>query len=163
MFQRCHNDIKQISWNEFRTVKTFFGVLRFKFHYCFAKIKNRSRPNRLYLLNSCDVVFFIKSFTKFCSLPKHCVHVCEISFEFKKYCSKSVLFKKWELLEITKTCPKPFFHNLPCLRKHDLIRLTPYHWQNCISQFCDITKDTTLQKFSKTKKSNYQLVAVSRQ
>ena len=26
----------------------------------------------------------------------------------KRYHSKSVLFKKWELLEITKRCPKPF-------------------------------------------------------
>ena len=39
--------------------------------------------------------------------------------------------------------------------------LTPYHGQPCISQLCTITKDIFLQKFSKTKKRDYQLVAVS--
>ena len=56
------------------------------------------------------------------------------------YCSKSVLLKKWELLEVIKRCSKPFFHNFLYSQKYDLIRLTPYHWQPCISQFCDITK-----------------------
>ena len=32
-----------------------------------------------------------------------------------------------------------FFHNSPYSRKYDFIGLTPYHWQPCILQFCDIT------------------------
>ena len=39
--------------------------------------------------------------------------------------------------------------------------MTPYHWQPCISQFSDITKGIILQKFSQTKKRDYQLIAVS--
>ena len=29
-----------------------------------------------------------------------------------------------------------------CLRKYDLIQLTPYRWQPYISEYCDITKGT---------------------
>ena len=32
------------------------------------------------------------------------------------------------------------FHNSPYSRKYVLIRLTPYHWQPCVSQFCDVAK-----------------------
>ena len=60
-----------------------------------------------------------------------------------------------------KEVPQTFFHNSLYLRKYDLIRLTPYHWQTCISQFCDITKSIILRKFLQTKKRDYQLVAVS--
>ena len=40
-----------------------------------------------------------------------------------------------------KRCPKPF-STIPFIRGNTIyiIRLTPYHWQFCISQFCDITK-----------------------
>ena len=31
-----------------------------------------------------------------------------IAFSLKRYCSKSVLLKKWELFEVTKRCPKTF-------------------------------------------------------
>ena len=31
-----------------------------------------------------------------------------IAFSLKRYCSKSVLLKKWELFKVTKRCPKPF-------------------------------------------------------
>ena len=33
-----------------------------------------------------------------------------------------------------------FLHNTPHSGKYYLIRVTPHHWQPCISQFCDITK-----------------------
>ena len=56
---------------------------------------------------------------------------------------------------------RKFFLNFLYWRKYDLIRLTPYHWQPCILQFCDIKKAVILQKFSPTKKRDYQLVAVS--
>ena len=59
--------------------------------------------------------------------------------------------------------PTTFFHSSPYLRKYDLIRLTPYHWQPYNWQFSDITKEMTLQKFSQTTKQDYQLVAVSSQ
>ena len=32
-----------------------------------------------------------------------------------------------------------FFHKF-YLQKYDVIRLSPYHWQPCVSQFCNITK-----------------------
>ena len=57
--------------------------------------------------------------------------------------------------------PKPFFNNFLYLRKYDLICLPPYHWQPCISQFCDITKGIILQNFLQIKKRDYQLPAVS--
>ena len=38
-----------------------------------------------------------------------------------------------------KQVPQPFFLNFLYSQKYDLIRLTPYHWQPCISHFCDIT------------------------
>ena len=34
-----------------------------------------------------------------------------------------------------KEVPQTFFHNAPYSQKYDLIRLTPNHWQPCISQF----------------------------
>ena len=39
-----------------------------------------------------------------------------------------------------KEVPQTFFHISHSSRKIILIRLTPYHWQPCISQFCDISK-----------------------
>ena len=36
--------------------------------------------------------------------------------------------------------PLTFFHNFLVLRKYDLIRLTPFHWQPRILQFYHITK-----------------------
>ena len=36
--------------------------------------------------------------------------------------------------------PQTFSHNFPFGRKYVLIRLTQYHWQLCISQFCVIAK-----------------------
>ena len=33
-----------------------------------------------------------------------------------------------------------FFYNSPSSPKYDLIRLIPYDWQPCFSQFCDINK-----------------------
>ena len=53
------------------------------------------------------------------------------------------------------------FYNFLYLLKHDLTRLTAYHWQPCISQFCDITKGIILQKFLQTKKRDYRLAALS--
>ena len=55
-------------------------------------------------------------------------------------------------------CQNLFFL-IPFIREN--IRLTLYHWQPCISQFCDITKGIILQKLSQAKKSDYHLVAVS--
>ena len=46
-------------------------------------------------------------------------------------------------------------------QKYDLNRLTLYHLQSCVSQFCDITKGIFLQKFSQTEQRHPQLVAVS--
>ena len=57
--------------------------------------------------------------------------------------------------------PQTFFHNSPYSQKYDLICFTPYLWQPCISQFCDITKGIILQKFMQIKKRNYHLVPVS--
>ena len=83
-----------------------------------------------------------------------------ITFLLKKYCLKSALLKKLELLEIIEM-PQTLFHNFLYSRKYDLIRLTPYHWQPCILQFCDIKKGIILQKFLLTKKCDFQLVTVS--
>ena len=47
------------------------------------------------------------------------------------------------LFEMGFVEPQAFFHNFPYSQKYDLIRSTPYHWQLCISQFCDITKGLT--------------------
>ena len=33
-----------------------------------------------------------------------------------------------------------FFYDSPYMQKYDVFRLTPYLWQPCISQFCEITK-----------------------
>ena len=60
-----------------------------------------------------------------------------------------------------KEVPQTFFHKTLYFRKFDLIRLTPHHWQPCISQFCDITKSIILQKFLHSKKGDCQLVAVN--
>ena len=38
--------------------------------------------------------------------------------------------------------PQTFFHIFLYSRKYALIHLTPFHWQLCISKFCDITKGT---------------------
>ena len=53
------------------------------------------------------------------------------------------------------------FHNFLYSRKYDLIRLTPYDQQRCISQFCDITKGKILQKFPQPEKRDYQVAALS--
>ena len=42
----------------------------------------------------------------------------------------------WENKEV----PQTFFQNPLHSQKYVLHCLTPYHWQFCISQFCDITK-----------------------
>ena len=61
-----------------------------------------------------------------------------------------------------KKLPQTFFQNFFYLGKYDLILLTSYHWQTCISQFWNITKGILiLQKFLHIKKRDYQLVAVS--
>ena len=57
--------------------------------------------------------------------------------------------------------PVSFFVNSLYSPKYDLIPLTPYHCQPCISQFCSIIMGLILQIFSQTKKRDYQLVAVS--
>ena len=44
--------------------------------------------------------------------------------------------------------PQTFFHDSPYSRKYVLLRLPPYHWQTCISQFCDIKKDLYLLSIS---------------
>ena len=54
-----------------------------------------------------------------------------------------------------KEVPRTFFHQFRYSRTYDLIRLTPYHWQPCISQFRDISNSITLQKLSQTKKCDY--------
>ena len=36
-----------------------------------------------------------------------------------------------------KDVPQTFFHYFLYSQKYNLFRLTPYHWQLCISQFCD--------------------------
>ena len=45
-----------------------------------------------------------------------------------------------------KEVPQTFFHNSLYFRESDLTRLIPYHWQPCILQLCDITKDIISQK-----------------
>ena len=77
-----------------------------------------------------------------------------IAFSLKRYCSKSVLLKKWELFEVTKRCPN-LFPQFPLFAKirfnsFDSVRLSTLH-----SQFCDITKGIILQKFLQTKKRDY--------
>ena len=39
-----------------------------------------------------------------------------------------------------KEVPQIFLHNSLYLQKYDLIRLTLYHWQPFVSQYCDTTK-----------------------
>ena len=58
----------------------------------------------------------------------------------ERYCSRSVLSKKWELLEVIKRCPKPCF-TIPLIRKNrfNLFEYV-YHWQNCVSKFYGIRK-----------------------
>ena len=60
---------------------------------------------------------------------------------------------------VIKRCSKPFSQFF-LFAKYDLIRLTPYHWQPCISQVRDIRKGMVLLNFSQTKKRDYQLVAL---
>ena len=59
-----------------------------------------------------------------------------------------------------KEVPQTFFHNLLYLQKYNLMRMTLYHWQSCILQFCNITKAIILQKFLQIKKRDYQVGAV---
>ena len=54
--------------------------------------------------------------------------------------SEIVLIEEVRTTWSNKEMPRTFFQNLPYLRNYVLIRLTLYHWQPCISQFCDITK-----------------------
>ena len=59
---------------------------------------------------------------------------------------KKILFKIGFIEETRITLdnqevPQTFFYNSHYSWKYDVIRLTPYHWQPCISQFGDITKD----------------------
>ena len=58
----------------------------------------------------------------------------------KKYCSRWVLLKKWELLGVIKKCTKPY-STIPLIWEINLIRLAPYHWRPCVSKFRDIRKD----------------------
>ena len=44
------------------------------------------------------------------------------------------------VLEVTKKCPKPC-STISRTCKIDLIRLTSYHRQPCVSKFCDIRKN----------------------
>ena len=55
----------------------------------------------------------------------------------KRYYSRSVSLKKWELLEVIKRCPD-LVPQFPLSAKIDLVRLTPYHRQSCVSNFRDI-------------------------
>ena len=57
--------------------------------------------------------------------------------------------------------PQTFFLNFFYSQKDDLIRLTTYHWQPCILQFCDITKSRYVENPLQTKKRDYELIAVS--
>ena len=41
--------------------------------------------------------------------------------------------------EVIKRCPKPY-STIPLTAKINLIRLTTYHWQHFVSNFCDIRK-----------------------
>ena len=54
--------------------------------------------------------------------------------------SKSVLLKKWKLLEVIKRCSKPFSTILFFRKNTILIGMTPYYRQPCISRFYDVTK-----------------------
>ena len=62
----------------------------------------------------------------------------------KVYCSKSVLLKKWVLLKVIKSCPKPFLTipNSSYSRRYVLIRLTPYHWLG-VTYFIDHKEDSS--------------------
>ena len=46
----------------------------------------------------------------------------------KRYCSKSVLLKKWELLWGNKEVPQIFLLNSPYSRKYKVLRLTQYQF-----------------------------------
>ena len=64
---------------------------------------------------------------------------------FLNFIFEEILLEIGFIEEMRTTCgneevPQTFFLYTPCLRKYTLIRLTSYHWQPCILQFCDITK-----------------------
>ena len=46
----------------------------------------------------------------------------------------------WRCFNVGILLSKTFFQNSPYLQKCVFIRLTPYCWQSCILQFCDIEK-----------------------
>ena len=83
-----------------------------------------------------------------------------IAFSLKRCYSKSVSLKKWELFEVIRRCPKSF-STIPLFAKIRFNSFDSVPLATLYSQFCDITKGITLQKFLQTKKCNYQLVAVS--
>ena len=50
--------------------------------------------------------------------------------------------------------PSKSFSTIPFIRENTvIIRLTQYHWQPCILQFCDTTKGIILEEFSQNKKN----------
>ena len=95
-------------------------------------------------------------FESSCHLPtcqKHCRHqdglrrlqplakswLCAF-YEVKKILLEISFTEETRTRRGNKDVPQTFFHNSSCSRKYVLIRLTPYHWQICILQFCDMTK-----------------------
>ena len=83
-----------------------------------------------------------------------------IAFSLKRFYSKSVLMKKWELFDVIRRCPKSF-STIPLFAKIRFNLFDSVPLATLYLQFCDITKGITLQKFLQTKKRDYQLIAVS--
>ena len=63
-----------------------------------------------------------------------------IALRFKEILLKIGFIEELRTTRGNKELPQTFFHYSPYSQKYVLIRLTLYHWQPCILQFCDITK-----------------------
>ena len=72
-----------------------------------------------------------------CLYRKKMFVLCQL---LKRYCSKSMLLKNWDLFEVYNCSALNLIPLFPLFAKIDSISLTPYHRQSCVSKFCDNRK-----------------------
>ena len=65
------------------------------------------------------------------------------------------LFKKLEMLEVTKRCPRILFYYLLHQQKTEIIRSTPFRWQPAFRTSLKSEKKMTLQIFFSANNSHF--------
>ena len=127
----------------------------------FYRFNNKILKNQLDQSFGCQILVYVKSFYRSWrgtreSAAKKCVQRGNVSRYFAKYvaflrylkrhCSKSFLFKKWELLHIIKRCPKPY-STIPLSAKIGLISFDSVSLATLRFEIMWHQKRMTLQNF----------------